>query len=547
LDRFMTPIRSFMKALRSPSLGKVLLALVAFSVTEWAAYIALVVFAFRDGGAARVGQVSIVTLVVAAAVAPIGSVLGDRYRRERALLLAYAALALATGATAVAMFAGWSTLVVVAVAAAAAALLTLIRPTHNALLPYLAETPDELTLAYAATGLIQSVSVLLGPLLATLVFVLAGSSNGPALLLGVLSVLLIVGTALVATLHPIRSYGEVPHPPRHAFAREVRQGIGAAWHDPRPRLLCSMIGLTSFELGVIEVVIVVLAFEILGTGDAGVGLLNTALGIGSIIGASVTVIVSARPHLFKPFRAALIATGGPLVATAAAPALAGPMFGISAGGLAVSDVVGVTMLQRLIPDAKLTRVFGVLESMYMLGEGLGAATASILVVTTGPRWTLLIAGAILPLVGFVVRHRVAAFDVGIRVPEEELEVLRRDPIFGVLPGPALERVARNAVPIAVPAGTTVIREGERGDRYYVIVEGSFSVSRADGIQGSLGPGQGFGEIALLRDVPRTATVVATSNARLLAVHRDEFLDALSAGAGTMAHQQAQERLPRAEA
>jgi len=224
----MTPIRSFMKALRSPSLGRVLLALVAFSVTEWAAYIALVVFAFRDGGAARVGQVSIVTLVVAAAVAPIGSVLGDRYRRERALLLAYAALALATGATSVAMFAGWSTLVVVAVAAAAAALLTLIRPTHNALLPYLAETPEELTLAYAATGLIQSVSVLLGPLLATLVFVLAGASNGPALLLGVLTVLLIVGTALVATLHPIRSSEEVPHPPRRAFAREVRQGIGAA-------------------------------------------------------------------------------------------------------------------------------------------------------------------------------------------------------------------------------------------------------------------------------------------------------------------------------
>jgi len=290
----------------------------------------------------------------------------------------------------------------------------------------------------------------------------------------------------------------------------------------------------------------VLAFEILGTGDTGVGVLNTALGIGSIIGASVTVIVAARPHLFKPFRAALIATGGPLVATAAAPALAAPMFGISAGGLAVSDVVGVTMLQRLIPDAKLTRVFGVLESMYMLGEGLGAAAASILVVTTGPRWTLLIAGAMLPLVGFVVRHRIAAFDVGVRVPEEELEVLRRDPIFGVLPVPALERVARNAVPIAVPAGTTVIREGERGDRYYVIVEGSFSVSRADGIRSSLGLGEGFGEIALLRDVPRTATVVATSDARLLVVHRDEFLEALSAGAGTMAHQQAQERLPRPE-
>src|SRR2546430_3409409 len=163
----------------------------------------------------------------------------------------------------------WSTIVVVAVAAAAAALLTLIRPTHSAPLPYLAETPDELTLAYAATGLIQSVSVLLGPLLATLVFVLAGSLNGPALLLGVLSGLLIGGTALVATLHPITSSKEVAHHPRHAFAREVRQGIGAAWHDPRPRLLCSIIGLTSFELGWTDVVSVVLASWSLGAGGTG--------------------------------------------------------------------------------------------------------------------------------------------------------------------------------------------------------------------------------------------------------------------------------------
>ena len=120
-------------------------------------------------------------------------------------------------------------------------------------------------------------------------------------------------------------------------------------------------------------------------------------------------------------------------------------------------------------------------------------------------------------------------------------------IFGVLPGLALERVGRNAVPIAVPAGTTVITEGERGDRYYAIADGTFSVSRADGIQTSLGPGEGFGEIALLRDVPRTATVVATSDARLLIVHRDEFLEALTGEAVTVAHQQAQDRLPRPEA
>ena len=112
-----------------------------------------------------------------------------------------------------------------------------------------------------------------------------------SLLLGVLSGLLIGGTALVATLHPITSSKEVAHHPRHAFAREVRQGIGAAWHDPRPRLLCGIIGLTSFELGVIDVVIVVLAFEILGTGETGVGLLNTA---------NVNVTATLRDPDIKP-------------------------------------------------------------------------------------------------------------------------------------------------------------------------------------------------------------------------------------------------------
>lgn len=534
-------LRGLVRSFRTPSLAKALLALVAFSMAEWAAYIALVVYAFDEGGTARVGLVSTITLVVAAIVAPFGSVLGDRYRRERVLILAYAGLALGTGATAFAMLAGLPPTVVYAVATVSAALLTLIRPTHNSVLPALAPTPGDLTAAYAASGMIESVCVFLGPLLATVVFAASGSLSGPGSVDAVLSALLLLGTFLVATIEPpkVEATASKSSP---ALRREVSEGIRTVWHDPRPRLLVGVLGLSTFVLGVIDVLIVVLAFEVLGTGEAGVGLLNVSLGIGSIVGASIAVVVGGRRRLSGALRFGIMLSGIPVTATAILPVAAGPMLGLSASGMALGHVSGITMLQRLIPDAKLTRVFGVLESMYMAGEGLGALAASIAVVAFGPRWTLLAGGLLLPTIGLAVRRRIANLDVGVRVPEEELAVLRRTRIFSVLPGPALERVARNAVPVDVEAGTTVIREGDPGDRYYAIDVGEVEVSRAGKGLGTLGPGDEFGEIALLHDVPRTATVVASTDTRLLSIHRDEFLAALTGEAHSAAHDTARDRL-----
>lgn len=536
-------LRGLVRSFRTPSLVKALLALVAFSMAEWAAYIALVVYAFDEGGTARAGLVSTITLVVAAVVAPIGSVLGDRYRRERVLILAHAGLALGTGATAFAMLAGLPPAIVYMVATVSAALLTLIRPTHSSLLPVLAPTPGDLTAAYAASGMIESVCVFLGPLLATVVFAVSGSLSGPGSVDAVLSALLLLGTLLVATIEPPTAETTASASESSpALRREVSEGIRTVWSDPRPRLLVGLLGLSTFVLGVIDVLIVVLAFEVLGTGEAGVGLLNVSLGIGSIVGAAIAVVVGSRRRLSGALRSGIMLSGIPVMATAILPVAAGPMLGISASGMALGHVSGITMLQRLIPDAKLTRVFGVLESMYMAGEGLGALAASIAVVAFGPRWTLLAGGLLLPTIGLAVRRRIVNLDVGVRVPEEELAVLRRTRIFSVLPGPALERVARNAVPVDVEAGTTVIREGDPGDRYYAIDVGEVQVSRAGKGLGTLGPGDEFGEIALLHDVPRTATVVASTDARLLSIHRDEFLAALTGEAQAAAHDTARDRL-----
>jgi MFS family permease len=543
VNELVASARGFVRSFRTPSLAKALAALVAFSMTEWAAYIAVAVYAFDEGGAATLGMITTVTLLVAAVVAPIGSVLGDRYRRERVLLLAYGGLTLGTGATAFAMLAELPPIAVYIAAVASAAVLTIVRPTHGAVLPSLAPTPADLTAGYAASGLIESISVILGPLLATVVFALSGSLSGPGSVDAVLTVLLAIGAVLVATIRPVAeppSEHERP-PAAPSLVREVSEGVGAVWHDPRPRLLIGLLGLSMLALGAIDVSIVVLAFDVLHTGEAGVGLLNVSLGIGAVLGASAAVVVTGRRRLFGPFRTSMLLTGGPIAVTAAAPIAAAPLFGLSAAGMSLGNVVGVTMLQRLVPDAKLTRVFGVLESTYMAGEGVGALATSLLIVAVGPRWTLLAGGMLLPVIGFAVRRRIAGMDVGVRVPEHEIDVLRRTPIFGVLPGPALERVARNAVPRTVESGAEVIREGDRGDRYYVIESGTFRVARSGGTVAALGPGEGFGEVALLRDVPRTATVTAETAGRLLALHRDEFLIALTGEAEVAAHDTAERR------
>ena len=491
-DDLRASLRGFARSFRTPSIAKALVALTAFGTTEWAAYIALIVYAFDEGGTARVGLVSTVTLVVAAIVAPIGSVLGDRYRRERVLVLAHAGLAIGTGVTAFAMLSGLHPAVVYTAATVSAALLTLVRPTHNAVLPSLAPTPADLTAAYAATGMIESACALLGPVLATVVFAASASLSGPGSIDAVLTVLLLLGTALVASIRPA-AVVDVTAPgraPTTALRREVSDGIRTVWHDRRPRLLVGLIGAWIFMLGVLDVLILVLAFDVLGTGEQGVGVLNVFIGIGSLVGASVAVVVTGRRRLSGPFRAGLVLIGLPVAATALLPVAAGPLFALSAAGMMLTNVAGITMLQRLIPDAKLTRAFGVLESLYMGGEGLGALAGSVAVAAFGPRWTLLAAGLLLLAIALIVRGRVSNLDVGVRVPEDELAVLRRTRIFSVLPGPALERVARNAVPVHAEAGSTVIREGDHGDRYYVVDTGEVDVSRAGTETHEPRPGRG---------------------------------------------------------
>lgn len=550
MGRVLADVRASFSALGrsfgSPDIAKALAAYLAFTITEWAAFIALIVYAYQDGGSVMVGLVSLLQLIPAALIAPVASVLGDRHRRERVLVYAYASLSATTTLAAVALLTDAPAPLVYASATTAGWMITLVRPTHASLLPRLARTPEELSSAYAASSLLESFSILLGPLLAGGLMGLApGSLSGPGVVDAALAAMLFLGSVSVATIRlrtePARDGGTSGV---RVVASDAVEGVRAVAHDRRSLLLVATMGLAMVQLGFVDVLIVVLAFDVIGTGDAGVGFLTASIGVGAVVGAMLAIGVAARWRASRSFRWGISWSGLSIAGIAAQPALAGVFLAMSGGGGALADVNGRVMLQRLIPDKQLSRAFGVLESLYMAGEGAGSFLASLIIVAIGPRWTLLIAGVLLPAVAMLGRRALIALDVGIRIPSEEIALLRSTRFLAPLPGPMLERLARNLIPIHVRGGSVVIKQGDAGDRFYAIVEGALDVLEGGRRVATLGPGGSFGEIALIRDVPRTATVLATTESKLLALDRDEFLRAITGheAASEAAHGLATERL-----
>jgi hypothetical protein len=158
---------------------------------------------------------------------------------------------------------------------------------------------------------------------------------------------------------------------------------------------------------------------------------------------------------------------------------------------------------------------------------VGSVAVPFVIVLLGAHAALVVVGLWLPLVVAVAWNRLRAVDAAAVVHVRELGLLRAIPMFAPLAPPTIERLAANLLPVEVTAGTWIIREGERGDRFYVVDEGQVEVEIDGEAVRSQGPGSSFGEIALLRDVPRTASVRAATDVRLLALERDVFLSAVT--------------------
>ncbi len=541
--------------LRSPVLRRVMLAFLLFNAVEYATWVAILLYAYDATGPASVGVVALIQLLPSAVFAATAAAVADRYRRDRVLLAGYALQAIALALTAAAMLLGAPPVAVYVFATVTACLLTLTRPTQGALLPAISRTPEELTAANGLAGSMEGLGTLLGPLAAAAILVVA--APGSVFLAG--AVAAVIGALLVmrlprpggwttieppaASVHAPEAE-EVPEPASsdggegedtgsleaESGRRRIVRGLQTLASNPDAALVVGLLSVRQLVLGALDVLYVLLAMEVLGTGEPGAGVLNAAMGLGAIAGGALTFTLAGRRRLAPALAGGAIAVGFAIVllggtsnATAAAMLLA-----VTGMGFAVVDVTGLTMLQRVAQDRALARLLGGLEGMGMAALAVGSILVPVLVGLWSIQTAVVAIGLVFPAAIGVTWIRLRTIDARVRVPVRELALLRRNPVLSPLPAPKLESVARQVRWLTFEAGEVIIAEGDRGDRYYVLASGAVRITQAGRYLRDLATaGDGFGEIALLRDIPRTATATATEPVVVIALERADFLQAVT--------------------
>ena len=506
---------------RNANLRRVQLAWAGAIAAEWAHFVALGVFAYEHGGTPAVGLAGLFRLLPAAAVAPFAASLGDRYRRERFLLAMTLVGAVALAGSAAAAFAGmrWT---VFALAALVGVSSTLIRPVLLALLPSLARSAQELIASNGATSTVESLGTLGGPLLAG-----ALVSLGDVAIVFVVGAAMLVGGAVAVARVSVDGRVVLAASADGETSREwILSGFGTIARTPRVRLIMGLAVSQAFVRGCLNVLIVVAAYRILHGGAGQVGYLTAAIGVGGLLGALGAMTLGGK-RLALPFGIALVLWGLPIALIAPLPAFlaAAGLLAVVGAANSVEDVAAFTLFQRIIPEQALTRALGLFWGTAMGAVALGSALAPLVVDAVGPRPALIAVGAILPLLTIVSYRRLLEIDRRV-VPAREVELVEQVPMFAPLSIAAKERVAASLVPVAVAAGDVVFRAGAAGDRFYVVGDGTLDIDLNE-VHVTAAAGDYFGEIALLRDVPRTATVTALTDSRLYALERDAFLGVLT--------------------
>jgi hypothetical protein len=514
--------------LRIAGVRRLLTAWFGAVTAEYGALVAISVYAFIEGGARAVGLFGVLRILPALVLTPIVTSMADRVARERLLLWTVILRAAALTLVCAAILADLPLLVVLVLAGLESAFLGIHRPAQNALLPWLAHTPEELTAANVLSSLLEGTAVFVGPALVGIVLTV----SGPGAAIGLIAVFMWGSAVVLARLRVPGQQAPVPVPAgrvRRVFD-DLRGGLRAYRATPGTRTLLGLAFAQTLVRGALTVLVVLLAVEILDIGEPGVGWINAAMGLGGLAGGLLAVRVVRGRWLGRWAALGVAGWGLPLVGAAAADsvALALALFAFVGVANAVLDVAVFTALQRALPAAAIGRGLGVLETVALVGIGLGAALAPAVLTMTDVQRALLGAGILLVVSAVAGWHATTVLDHGLRIPGPEVALLRGSPIFAPLPLVTVEYLATRVQEEHFEPGTTVLREGERGSLYYVIVDGEAIASVEGHPLRTMGPGEGFGEIALLRDVPRTATVVARGALRTLTLQRTEFLEALSA-------------------
>ena len=522
--RLADSAQAFSATARNPSLLRAQLAFGASWTAEWAFMVALGVIAFRDGGASAVGVVAFARMAPSFLLTPLGTALADRFPRDRVLIWSSLIRCAATAAAALLLAADASTLGVYLLATLATAAFTVFRPAHSALLPALSASPLELTSANVVRGLVDSVSTLLGPLVAALLL----DAGSPAAVFAVSAALSLASGALLLRL----SYEAPPLRTRQPLARIVREtteGFRALVRYPDAGVLFG-IGLSqTLTRGFLNVFLVVLALDLLDMGDSGVGVLTAAVGAGAVAGSLGASMVVRGRHLAVVEGLGVALWGLPLILAGALPyepVVLALMCAVGVGN-ALVDIGVFTLPSRLVPERLLARAYGAFESLVALTVAIGALVTPLVIDLLGIRGALVALGLVAPAMVALAWRRLRAIDASIEHRDAEIEVLNRISMFRPLPMPAIDCLADHVRQARVGAGEEVFHQGDEGDRYYVIRDGEADVIGDGRLVRTMGAGDGFGEIALIHEVPRTTTVRARTALELYSLERRHFVSTIS--------------------
>jgi MFS family permease len=513
-------------ALRNGDLVRHVIVHLMSTMADWAVFIGVLVYAFEAGGARATGFASIALLVPYIAAASFTGSLAERLPPGRVRLggLVGQVGGYGVAALAVAIDAGWP--VVIAASMIGVGAVTTLRTSGAVILPAIVRSTRELTVGNLWTGYAESVGVLLGPLMAAGLLAI----GGPAAVLAGCAGMAAMGVAMTVLPHLVDPPGGGAAVDRsRGSVRSILHNVHGLRSRPGVLGVLFVAGAQFFVIGALDIIVVIAAEERLDLGDSGPGLLLTAVGIGAIAGGLVTTFLVRLERLAPVLVGAMLLVAafavalGPNITVVAAFILL-PLIGISQS---VIDLVADVLLHRSAPPETLASVYAVREIAVGIGLILGSIGAQSLLAIGGVEAALYGTGGFFVVLVVLTLRSMRLADASATVPVVSMSVIRRLPVFSSLPVAELETLSRAAEEVRTEPGEQIVVEGDVGDRYYAVMSGTFQVTIGDVPVYLAERGQGFGEVALLASVPRTATVTSTGDGLLLAIDRTPFLIAVT--------------------